>query len=150
MNEKTVKRWIFKAENDLKIAKDELNTELPATDMVCFHAQQCAEKYLKSFLIFHNIPLKRTHDLALLIEECALIEPEFRKLRKTSVDELSDYAVGVRYGDEFLFPSIQEAREAIELAEFIKDFVLKVFEKLGIKLDPERILKEVRDELSQE
>ena len=69
MNEKTVKRWIFRAENDLKIAKDELNTELPATDLICFHPQQCVEKYLKTFLIFHNKRLKKTHDLAVLIED---------------------------------------------------------------------------------
>jgi len=41
--------WIKKAENDLKIGKRELEAEDPATDMVCFHMQQCVEKYLKAF-----------------------------------------------------------------------------------------------------
>lgn len=49
MNEQTVKSWILKAESDLKTAKDELATPKPATDTVCFHAQQCVEKYLKAF-----------------------------------------------------------------------------------------------------
>ncbi len=48
MNEGTVRQWIRRAENDLKIGKDEMNTENPATDAVCFHMQQCAEKYLKA------------------------------------------------------------------------------------------------------
>ena len=36
MNEETVRQKIRKAENDLKIGKDEMNTENPATDAVCF------------------------------------------------------------------------------------------------------------------
>jgi len=46
MNEDAVSLWIRRAENDLKIGKGELLTEDPATDAVCFHRQQCAEKYL--------------------------------------------------------------------------------------------------------
>ena len=42
-----VRNWILKAESDLKIGRDEMQTEHPATDMVCFHMQQCVEKYLK-------------------------------------------------------------------------------------------------------
>jgi HEPN domain-containing protein len=55
-----VKMWMRKADNDLKTAKDELNTEEPATDTICFHAQQCAEKYLKAFLlIYHEIEFEK-------------------------------------------------------------------------------------------
>jgi len=61
MNPETVRQWFTKANNDLKTGKDELNTENPATDTVCFHAQQCAEKYLKGFLAFHDQEIKKTH-----------------------------------------------------------------------------------------
>ena len=44
MSTETVKKWIHKAENDLKIARDEIHAEDPATDAICFHAQQCVEK----------------------------------------------------------------------------------------------------------
>ncbi len=44
-----VRKWIKKAENDIKVAKDELNTENPVTDAICFHAQQAVEKLLKTF-----------------------------------------------------------------------------------------------------
>ncbi|MHB8282277.1 MAG: HEPN domain-containing protein [bacterium] len=54
MSAESVKHWIIKAENDLKIAKDEMITNEPATDAVCFHAQQCAEKYLKAYLVFNG------------------------------------------------------------------------------------------------
>lgn len=64
MNQETVLAWIQKAENDLKTGRDELQTEKPATDTVACHAQQCAEKYLKAFLVFHGVAFGRTHDLA--------------------------------------------------------------------------------------
>ncbi len=46
MNLERAKKWIKKAENDMKVAKDELNTENPVTDAICFHAQQAVEKLL--------------------------------------------------------------------------------------------------------
>jgi len=66
--EEVARRWVQKAENDLKIAIDELQTENPANDMVCFHLQQCVEKYLKAFLTLHNQHFRKTHDIAELIE----------------------------------------------------------------------------------
>lgn len=47
-NHESVANWIKKADNDLKIGKDELGTKEPATDGICFHMQQCSEKYLKA------------------------------------------------------------------------------------------------------
>jgi len=41
-----VKLWIRKAENDLINAKHSINIKpKPPLDTICFHAQQCAEKY---------------------------------------------------------------------------------------------------------
>jgi HEPN domain-containing protein len=33
------------------------------TDTVCFHAQQCVEKYLKAFLVLEGIDFPKTHDI---------------------------------------------------------------------------------------
>jgi len=46
---------------------------------------------------------------------------------------LTDYAVGIRYPDDFYFPDVEEARSAVEIAEEIKDFVLKKLKKKGYK-----------------
>jgi HEPN domain-containing protein len=47
-----VEEWIFKAEGDFTTAERELvATVAPNYDAVCFHAQPCAEKYLKALLI---------------------------------------------------------------------------------------------------
>ncbi|MGB9776417.1 MAG: HEPN domain-containing protein [Anaerolineae bacterium] len=48
MTEEALRNWIQKAEGDLKVARDEMATEHPVTDAVCFHLQQ-VEKYLKAY-----------------------------------------------------------------------------------------------------
>jgi HEPN domain-containing protein len=59
-----VGEWVAKAENDLTNASRAL---VPAegcpTDTVCFHAQQCIEKYLKALLASFEIAFPRTHDV---------------------------------------------------------------------------------------
>lgn len=43
--------WFAKAEADLQAAELLLNAANPLLDIVCYHAQQCAEKYLKGYLV---------------------------------------------------------------------------------------------------
>lgn len=44
--------WVSKAENDLRAAVETLRVERNCpTDTICFHAQQCVEKYLKALLV---------------------------------------------------------------------------------------------------
>ncbi len=133
MNEDAVRLWIRRAESDLKIGVDELATDQPATDAVAFHMQQCCEKYLKVFLIFHGQEHPRTHDLALLVERCAQIDPEFRTQFDWGVHTLTKYAVGVRY-DEEIFPSLDETRRALDLAKRVKTFVLAKLRERGFAL----------------
>lgn len=120
-----VKGWIAKAENDLKIAQDEIKTENPATDAICFHAQQCVEKYLKAYLIFNQKHYKKTHNIARLIELCKEITPDFEFLYTINAHNLINYAVEIRYGEEFYFPTVEEAKEAIEIAGKVRKFVRK-------------------------
>ncbi len=124
-----VKKWLLKANNDLKAATSLL--KMPAgeivTEAVCFHSQQAAEKYLKAFLVAHNIDFGKTHNLEFLVELCAGQDMDFRKLE---VGNLTSYAVEVRYPDEFYTPTLAEARESIRIARRVKRAVL---EKLKIK-----------------
>jgi HEPN domain-containing protein len=131
MNEQRVKEWIRKAENDLKIGKDEMLTKEPATDAVAFHMQQCIEKYLKAFLTYFGKPFRKTHELTELITQCIEIDPEFEILFKMDVDKLTEYAIDVRYPEEFYFPDIQEAKETIEIAEKVKSFIVEKLKKAG-------------------
>jgi HEPN domain-containing protein len=54
------REWIIKAENDLKTASHTLKIGKGCpTDTVCFHAQQCVEKYLKAFLVCKGIDFSK-------------------------------------------------------------------------------------------
>jgi len=133
MNEATVRGWIQKAENDLKIGKDEMATSEPVTDMICFHMQQCAEKYLKTFLIFHGQEYPKTHRLAVLINLCARLDAEFTILEGWNVDSLTRYATVLRYAEELYIPSVEETRQATDLAEKVKWFVLDKLRRKGFE-----------------
>ncbi len=119
-----VKEWFKKAENDLKAAQIIAQVSDSPTDTVCFHAQQCAEKYLKAFLTLHDVFVAKTHDLVNLNNSCKDIDIQFGNLTE-ACEQLTGYAVEVRYPGDFCDYSIEEAKEAIKLAEEIKSLVMK-------------------------
>ena len=43
--------WAAHAEEDLALARTALRRKQPLASGACFHAQQCAEKYMKALLI---------------------------------------------------------------------------------------------------
>lgn len=95
----------------------------PTPDMVCFHMQQCVEKYLKAFLTLHQVSFRRTHDIAELIERCAEVDTAFRTLYQAEADSLSVYGVEVRYPNFAGEPSLEEAQRALQIAEQVRAFV---------------------------
>jgi HEPN domain-containing protein len=89
--------WIDKAEGDFRTATREIHvTEDPSYDGVCFHAQQCVEKYLKAKLQAAEIGFPKTHDLVLLLELCLPIAPSLDEFR-SRLRLLSLAAVEIRY-----------------------------------------------------
>ena len=61
--------WVAKAEGDFALMEREGRVRKnPSYDGVCFHAQQCAEKYLKARLCAAGGDAGRTHDLVTLME----------------------------------------------------------------------------------
>ncbi len=65
MPDEALEAWIEKAEEDYHFVLIGVRQKkYPVYNGICFNAQQCAEKYLKSFLIRHNIPFRKTHDLS--------------------------------------------------------------------------------------
>lgn len=119
-----VKNWIIKGLNDYKTAQKLIN--LPEdeiiTDTLCFHCHQSAEKFLKAFLVHNGVDFERTHSLEYLIKLCSTVDKEFEALYEIAKN-LTDYAVEIRYPDEFYIPSVKEAREAFNSATFIKEFI---------------------------
>lgn len=61
--------WTQKAEGDFEVMLQLARVRKPAVfDAVCFHAQQCAEKYLKAALHEAAQPVPKTHDLTKLLD----------------------------------------------------------------------------------
>ena len=56
-----------KAEGDLRAAEHLLALEERDYFTAAFHAQQAAEKPLKAFLVRHQIPFGKTHDIQELV-----------------------------------------------------------------------------------
>jgi HEPN domain-containing protein len=89
--------WVAKVEGDWDSALREYRARIrPNYDSSCFHAQQCAEKYLKARLEEGGVPFPPTHNLVHLIQLALPLEPVWSTLTSTA-RALTVYAVGVRY-----------------------------------------------------
>lgn len=119
---KLIQQWHIKAENDLTTANNEFKADKTVTDAICFHSQQSVEKYLKSYLIAQQIPIRNTHNITEILRLCIKIDADFRNLNFAIV--LTNYAVEIRYPDDFYIPDIDEAKEAYEMALKVKEFVV--------------------------
>ena len=122
--------WIFKAENDLKIAEIAIHQDATVADAAIFHTQQCAEKALKGFLAYNRAEIRKIHNLVELATQCAAFDPTFDSLISDTV-KLNPKATEFRYPDDFeeidnltqLVPSVEEVETAIAQAKRILDFV---------------------------
>jgi HEPN domain-containing protein len=94
------KEWLRYAKSDLNTAVHMFNDVNPKeTEISCYHAQQCAEKSLKAYLILKGIDPPRIHDLLELNQPCTAQEPEFSTVQQYCV-LLNPYGVHVRYPNE--------------------------------------------------
>jgi len=104
--------WAGKAEADFAVMEREGRVRKnPAYDSICFHAQQCAEKYLKAILSEQTLEAGRTHDLVALLERVLPMHPLWEAYR-VDLAYLSDFAVAYRYPGESA--TKQQARDAIQ------------------------------------
>lgn len=92
--------WIAKAEGDFATMERESRARKdPSYDSVCFHAQQCAEKYLKARLSEAGLAFAKIHDLTALLDLAVAVEPTW-ELSRVDLAFLSDFAVAFRYPGE--------------------------------------------------
>lgn len=111
--------WIDKAEGDFRTACRELKAdEWPNFDAVCFHAQQCAENYLKARLIEGGCPFPRIHDLEALLNLVLPMEPAWEQLRE-GLQQLTSMAVEVRYPG--MTADSEEADLSLRVAEAVRE-----------------------------
>lgn len=124
--------WQRFAEMDLNSAEYLLDMHPVPVEIICYHCQQSAEKYLKGYLVLFGQNPPKIHDLD---ELCKLA----MKLSYTFIDiadqcsDLTAYGVQPRYPMELMLEE-QDMQQALNSAKVIRDFVLV--------LAPEMVSKE--------
>jgi HEPN domain-containing protein len=122
-----LKSWLRYAEEDFSAAKILLGLKKPLLSAVCFHGQQCAEKYLKALLILKDVDFPKTHDLPTLNTLCNQ-NSILTGFDPQQLADLTKYAVQARYlGNQ---PTLEEAKETIEIAKSVRRFARSF---LGLK-----------------
>ena len=115
------REWVDKAEADYAAALLLRPSRKKGTrDIVCFHLQQCIEKYLKARLVEARIAFPMTHDLERLLDLVLVIEPSWAALRG-AVASITDFAVEVRYPGTSATPA--EARNVLRASRRIRDII---------------------------
>lgn len=117
-----VGEWVAKAEEDLKAAERLLG---PGRDSplgtVCFHLQQCIEKYLKALLVFRNVDFPKTHE----IRDLLVMIPDDLPFTISAEQQkrLTSYATAMRYPGDYEPVSAAEARQSLRLCKRIRTWV---------------------------
>ena len=130
-----VGEWLARADDDLRLATYALTMQgqAPPYRLIAYHAQQCAEKCLKAFLVFHNVDFPYTHNIRSLLTLCEGLADWGAALG--DAQELTAYAVTARYPGEDLIVTDEEARRAVSMAEQVRTRVRADLQKLGIELN---------------
>ena len=118
-----VQQWLKKANSDLQAAKLLCAGELEDYFTGGFHAQQAAEKYIKAFLVRHQVEFTKTHDIGRLRQLVACRDAALAE-RLKKADVLTPYGVDMRYPEEFEVVSQKRAKCAVALAEQVKEEIL--------------------------
>jgi len=133
MGNNNVMGWFHFADTDLALAEHACLMHPRPLEIICYHCQQAAEKYLKGYLVHKGIRPPKTHELDLLCNMCLEFDSRFDEIFD-KCEMLSDYGVQPRYPNEMeIFE--HHMQKALTCAQQIKAFAP---------------LQELRAELEQE
>lgn len=124
-----IKEWLTKAEEDFEFARINFEEEKPFFAQICFHFNQSAEKYLKTFIIANGLEFRKTHDLHLLLKQCKLKDPSFAQL-DNDCEYLATFYIETRYPVHWptMF-SIEESEKAYQAAKNVRSFLINKLHK---------------------
>ncbi|MFW6306182.1 MAG: HEPN domain-containing protein [Bacillota bacterium] len=136
MNNKNIaEEWFAFANSDLKSAIFLLRMKPTPLEIISYHCQQCAEKYLKGFIAFHGGKIKRTHDLVVLNRECQKFDISFQNIIEECIN-LTDYGVQVRYPFHIDIEE-HDVKNAIKESKKIRKFIINKISQLQNPSSPE-------------
>jgi HEPN domain-containing protein len=119
--------WLQKAEEDYGFAC----VSIEGTDFfsqICFHFQQAAEKYLKTFIVANRLDFRAVHNLLELLEICKQKDPCIKDLEQ-ACRFLNPFYIDTRYPVHWPVQYNQNiAKQAKEMTEKIGNWVKKSLE----------------------
>ena len=117
-----IEEWLNFAKEDLDTAKALLNSEYLFNRSICYHFQQSAEKDLKAYIIYLDLPLNKTHNLIKLVDQISELDKEIIHLQK-AVEVLTDNIVTARYPDDSELITDEESKLAFNESEKINNYI---------------------------
>ena len=116
MELKYVAEWFRFADTDLASAEFLQSMQPQPLEVICFHCQQSAEKYLKGYLIYRGVEdPPKIHNLDTLCEMCLKYDERFRELKR-ACNALTIYGIQPRYPNEIVI----EERNMHKAFEYIR------------------------------
>lgn len=129
---KVLNRWLRYAEDDLRMAEMLLGQGgVPRGS--CFHAQQAAEKSIKSIFVFLQTDFPFTHNLDRLrdlLPEGWDVKTAFPDLRQLSI-----WAVEPRYPGDLVEATLEDAEAAVARAREIFETTVNELQRRGYQPD---------------
>jgi HEPN domain-containing protein len=112
--------WFNFADQDLDTASLLMQWRPLHVEIICYHCAQAAEKYLKGYLVAHEIFPPKTHELEKLCEMCSHKNNQFNEI-VTICSFLTQFATQTRYPHEMDITE-KHVKLAISNAKTIQKF----------------------------
>ncbi len=123
VEDEIIREWINKADEDFDFARINLEEGRNFFAQICFHFQQAAEKYLKAYVVAHELEFRKIHELPLLLKICMSRDPSFGEIRE-ECEYLTVFYVDTRYPVHWPTNySLQESQKAFQATRRIQAFV---------------------------
>lgn len=113
------REWVRKGENDRRTIRQLKAGRPKVHDAICFHCQQCAEKYLKALLHERKKRIPYIHNCEELVDLLAVDDKSLLELQIPAAG-LAQYAVEFRYPGRNAIPKCRR-----RLATLASGFALK-------------------------
>ena len=122
-----VQQWLHKGEGDLAAAEVLAASEMPEYSTCAFHCQQATEKFIKAYLVRHQIEFPKTHDLGQLLKLASQVKPSLQE-ELSFCEWLTPFGVEFRYPGAY--PEINQAtaQNAVSHARRARQVILEHLE----------------------
>jgi HEPN domain-containing protein len=129
VDRKIIEERITKADEDFGFARINFEEKKPFFAQICFHFHQAAEKYLKAYIVAHELEFRKIHELPLPLKICSEKDPSLEEIRD-ECESLNTHYIDTRYPvhcpTKF---SQEEAGKAFHASLRIRELILQ---KLGV------------------